>query len=216
MKINSISSQSFGALPVSQIRVKGIDSLYKLYDATSLKDNEFLNELYMKINLSELMPDLSEKQLHTWDTMFRHSSVITDDDCKILLETCNDVPCGILNYNRPRGIFHVNYAVTLPDRFNQRVPCAGQVMFNELFRRFAKSDANKIELIAMSRGPFNPVTKYLDMGFNIISGDFLSEFMRAYRTDIAKTLAKQNEFIDVKYIKDAEDVELGKIIKLQA
>ena len=215
MKVDSVKSPSFQALPVSEIKIKGIDSKYKLFEC-SPKDSEFLGDLVTKVKLAKLMPDMSAWDIFAWNNTFKHSVIFNYDEAKILLEACDGVPCGILNYRFTDGPLHLMYAVTMPDRVNHRVPAAGQILFNEVFSRFLKSDVPNIELTAMRRTPFNPEEKYRKFGFFPVCDDAYSVYMRAWREEIAKTFEKQKEFIQVKYIENPEEVDLGKVLSIQA
>ena len=212
MKVDSVKSPAFCALPVSEAAVKGFKSKYRLYEA-GVKDKPFLENLCEKVNLRNLMPNLNDIEFHAWNTIFRHSVVIPDDMYKVFVETCDNVPCGVLNYIKTRKLFHINYLVTFPDRFMHRVPCAGQVLFNELLRRFLKSDVDKIELTAIRKSPFNAVDWYRKLGFFPVCGDTMSDYMRLWRDNAVKTFNSQNEFISVNPIKSAKEIDLNKIVR---
>lgn len=215
MKVENVNSPSFRALPVSNIKLKGINSNYKLFECTP-DDAKFLESLAFDVDLKKLMPSIPPWKLDLWGILLRHSIIFSEEGAnKILIEACDNVPCGILNYFPSDECYRLNYLVAVPDRVGHRVPLAGRVMCNELFRRFLKSDASKIELTAMNNTPFDPKSKYRQMGFFTVSDDGYSAFMRGWRDNILKAFEEQNEYISVKHIKNPQEVDLGKILSVQ-
>jgi hypothetical protein len=208
MKVENVNSPSFRALPVSNIKLKGLNSNYKLFECTK-EDSKFLEDLAFNMNLKKFMPNLPSWQLELWGAILRHS-IILEDTNKILVAACDNVPCGIINYFPSDEYYRLNYLVALPVKTGYRAPLSGQVMCNELFRRFLKSDAPKIELTALHNTPFDPISKYRKMGFFPVCEDGYSSFMRGWRDEITKTFEEQNYYISAEHIENPQDVDLGK------
>lgn len=214
MKVNTVQSPSFQGIPISEYSVVGSKAKYKLYDITQ-KDCEFLSDLSKKINLEKLMPNMKEGDYFLWNGIL-HNALESSDlrYKKIFIETINNVPCGVMNYFDSSRMFHVNYVATFPDKSEHRVPCAGQILFNELFRRFINSDAQKIELTASRNAPFSPISTYLKLGFKMFGGNEYSEIMRIREENILETLEKQRKFLTYEPLNYPKDVDLGKIISI--
>lgn len=216
MKVSSVQSPNFQGIPVTEASIAGLKSKYKLYEVTS-SDAQFLTDLYNSVNLKELMPNMSEHHYYLWDGFLKYALEFPIDNMKkILIETCDNIPCGVMKYLDGAKMFHVDYVVTFPDKPEHRVPYAGQVLFNELFRRFMNSDAQKIELSASRNAPFSPVSKYLKLGFSMLGGDEFSELMRINRERVAQSIDRQKKFLSALELNYPKDVNLSKIISLNA
>lgn len=214
MQVNSINNTSFTGIPISEIKVKGKNSIYKLYDI-SPKDSPFLNRMYDSINLKKNYPGLSEKEYFLWQGLLKTGvENAANSDKKVLLETCDNVPCGILNYIAGPKRYNLSYIVTFPTKPKEKVPCAGQILFNELFKRFIPDSANFIELQAMREAPFSPVTKYLRLGFKMHGGDSISEEMSIGKDGATAALAKQKEFLTSKVLSNQPDEDFDKTLHL--
>ena len=210
MKIAPVTKQHFGAIPLSEIKINNSDSNYKLYEITP-NDEKFLDNLSDNLDLGKLMPKMSYEEIFVWKDLINSAIRKSKNySTKTILETYNDVPCGILNYSDNKH-FKVNYVATFPDKKNHRVPYAGQILFNELFKRFIDGMHTRIELEALRIGPFSPISTYLKLGFGMCGGNSLLEKMVASREKVLTTLAKQDQFIISNVIKNKEEVDLGKI-----
>ncbi|MBR1776219.1 hypothetical protein IJ750_04010 [bacterium] len=196
MKVQNISNQNFKAIPLAQVKIKGISEPYKLFGVT-VHDSSFLQKLVSSINLKNLMPNLTKEEYEAWEHFFKRAAERgSSQEGKTIIESYNDKFCGILNYTELPNGFYVNHVVTVPDKESHRVPCAGQILFNELFYRLIGSkNAKKIELQAYKQSPFSPISKYLKLGFYPSGGSGCVELMRIFINSIKETLEKQKEFI---------------------
>ena len=195
MKISAVDKSSFEGIPFSNIKVKGSPSEYKLYNINH-HDTNFLKQMYENINLRYLMPKMNDEDYTIWDEMLKSAIKSSNNSSKkVFIETCDNIPCGILNYSDLGKLLHLNYIVTYPIKQSKRVMCGGQILMNELLKRFIKSDAQKLELQALRESPFSPISMYRKLGFGSVGGDNYSEFMRINKERAVLALAKQDEFI---------------------
>lgn len=180
-------------------------NVYKLTD----RDREFTKKLAGSINLPKLMPGLSESQYQIWNDTMKKG--LTRLEGEKLLLTQGSIPCGIMNYTGTPYKFNVNYTATWPAEAGKRVPFAGKTLFLELFNRFLKSNAQIVELLGIKYAPFDPVGKYLELGFKMYGGDNYHELMRTNREQVCKTTNRFRDLIKLKSIENSEDVDLSKI-----
>jgi len=214
VKIHSVCNNNFKGVPIADIKVKGFDACYKLYDVNAL-DYDFLNKMYSSVNVKKLMPNMTQEDHVMWDMVIRHAIKLSKyAENHSILEAIDNKPCGIMSYKNLNGKYHVSYVATFPTEENKRVPFAGQILFNELLNRFVKSDFKRIELSAIKDAPFNPISKYLKLGFRALGGDEFSEFMRLTKARALKTLNKQSKFFVSDRIKKNKFVDLNDELEL--
>ena len=214
MKINPVNNVNHKGIPIADIKVKGIDSCYKLYKV-NYADKEFLEKMYLSIDLKKLMPKMSQRDYVLWDEIIKNAiSLSKSKDTKTIFETSDNKPCGIMNYKEICNRYHVSYVATFPTEEKKRIPCAGQILFNELFKRFTQSDKDRIELSAIREAPFDPISVYLKLGFRMSGGDDYCEYMGINKNNAAGILLKQNDFITYNPIKNAQKIDLQDEIKL--
>jgi len=214
MKVETVRQINFTGIPVSRVSVKGISNKYGIYDITPA-DSAFLKDMYNNTDLSKLMPKMNKRYLEVWNQLLEFAVKTANySGKKAFIGTCNNKPCGILNYSDLGSKFNLNYVVTFPDKVEHRVPYAGQILFNELFGRFIKSNAQKIDLEALIDSPFNPVMKYKKLGFGSVGGDGFYEWMRIYKSRAQDILAKQSMYISSERIINPKDVDLSKVLAL--
>ena len=215
MKVSFRDNINFEGIPISDIKVLGNKSKYKLYDIDH-HDTLFLNKMYESVNLEKLMPKMHESDIFIWNSLLKSAIDCSKNSYrKTFLETCDNVPCGILNYTEFDTFYHLNYVVTFPTKPENRVPYAGQILFNELFQRFLpEKDVTKIEMQALRNSPFNPISKYLKLGFWQCGGDNYSEGMKINKAKALNTLNKQSEYLTSTPLANQTNTDLCKVIDL--
>ena len=196
MKIQSTSQINSKAIPIANIRVKNSNNNYKLYKLTQ-NDTAFLDKLAASINVESLYPGLKEHQYKIWDSIIRGCfDSISNRDSVTILETCNGIPCGMLNYlkiNEKKD--RIAYVSTWPIRAGEKVPFAGKILFQEFFRNFLNNNKSIAELVAVKNGPFASITKFMSIGFKLLGGDNYNELMRAEDKKIKSVYEKFNNDI---------------------
>lgn len=206
MNVNKINNTNFKAIPVADIKIKGLQNQYKLYDITR-SDKDYLMKFFNKLDLEKLMPNLKEHEYDTWSGIIQSAiELAANSGRKTILETCNDKPCGFLNYFEFPSKFHLNYIATFPIKENEKTPFAGQILFNEVFRRLIDSMIDVMELNALKKAPFAPISKYSRLGFQPFDSNGFSERMKITRSGIIDTLKKQDKFISYREIVNKDNV----------
>ncbi len=209
MNVQPVNSTNFKAIPIAKININGIKNQYKLYEITK-NDIGFLNNFYKNLDLKTLMPNLKDYEYVAWDGVIQNLvEVAVKNGRKTIMETLDGKLCGLLNYKEYPLKFHVNYVATVPVEPKTKVPFAGQILFNEFFRRLLDSCIDKAELNALKYSAFSPITKYIKLGFKSIGGDNQIESMRIYRENIIETFKKQNKFIHYNNEIEKEEIFFG-------
>lgn len=202
------------AIPIAEIRAKGVSSCYKLYEIDS-RDSAFLDKLSETIDVKKLMPNLDENEHFIWQGTIEHAiRKAQDEGNKALMETCNGVPCGIMTYEEKGNSIQLHHIATFPIKKGERVPCAGQILMNELFNRLTGGDNASIKLSAARHAPFSPIANYFGMGFRSTGGDDWLEEMRMTREAAQKTIQKQNGFLAFNRIESRKRVNLEECTNL--
>lgn len=214
MKINPVSNANIKGVPIADIKVNGVDSSYRLF-SVNFSDKDFLEKMYKAVDLRKLYSGLYEYDYMVWDEIL-HNAVNLSKSAfsRSILEVCDNKPCGILNYKEYGLDYHLNYVVTFPTRPQKRVPYAGQILFNEFFKRFLNSNKRKINLSALRDTAFCPIMKYKKLGFSMDGGDCYNENMSITKNRAGQTLKKQKEFITYIPVENVEKVDLEKALSL--
>lgn len=214
MQISPVNNINIKGIPVANIKVKGFDASYALYNI-NYKDKHFLDNLYKSLNLKKLMPHMAESYCTIWNEIINNAIKLSKSiSKKSILETHNNIPCGILSYTDIENKYYLNYIATFPTEIGKRVPAAGQILFFEIFNRFIKSDKTNIELSALRQAPFNPISTYLELGFDMKGGNDYNELMRINKNRAAETLLEQKKYINYIQIQNPEYIDLNKHLKL--
>lgn len=95
------------------------------------------------------------------------------------------------------------------------MPFAGQILFNALFKHVLDSKLNGIELTALKYTPFDPVSKYLKLGFRCSGGDNWTEDMKINMEGIKTAISKQSSSITSTFVQKQKNVDLAELVKLQ-
>ncbi|MBR6099595.1 hypothetical protein IKP85_07595 [bacterium] len=214
MRIMAIDNTKFCGIPVSEIKIKGINSDYKLFDITR-KDFVFLNDMYKSVNLKNLVPNLKEKDFDIWNGLLK-SAIESSKSTKrkVFIETCDNTPCGILNYSEEEKYLHLNYVIAFPNKPEYRVPCAGQIMMHELFKRFLEGERPFIKMQALKESPYDPISKYLKLGYRMLGGDNYTEEMSINKERALISYLRQNDFIFTRPLLNQPEQDLSKTVKL--
>ena len=91
---------------------------------------------------------------------------------------------------------------------------AGQTLFKQIFEDFKNSNANIINLTAITDGPFSTVSKYMRLGLKQTGSEDNLVTMRTNREAITKTLEKLNENIKTTQISDGKDENLFDVLSI--
>lgn len=114
MNVHPVSNANFRAVPFAEYKVKEINSCYKLYKINS-SDIDFLYDMYERTDLTVLMPKLEEHEYMNWSGLLESAIDSAKNTFrKTFFETCDDKPCGIMNFSKVNDNCSLNYIVTFP------------------------------------------------------------------------------------------------------
>lgn len=199
---------NFQGIPTA--KVKTPFNTINLYNINS-EDYGLVHKIKKNLNLKELMPGLKENEYNIWDSII-HSAFVDNfyRNSQAIIAACENKPCGVMNFDKNRASFSLNYIGTWPITKGQKVPFAGKSLFMELFKKFLDSKALFIELNALRYGPFDPVGKYLKLGFKPYGGDNYQEIMRMNRETAQKSFQRLEQDIKFETIDSSQNVNLTK------
>ena len=223
MKINSTQntynrSTNFGAIPVADIKVKNnktgeeLQSVYKLYKLEE-SDRDFLEKLYETVDVRKMYPNLTENEHFIWDgSLKRAIETSLDERRTAYLETCDGIPCGIMNFTKEplkkKNSYILDRIATFPIEKGKRVKYAGQILYHELYTQFLNDNKNNIFVVSPRHSPFSPIANYVRMGFNLMGGTEATENLRITKESVQKIHKKQQEFLTFDRFEKSESVDL--------
>ena len=212
----------FNNFMTSNINFKGIlvsktnlaNNTLALYNLTP-DDKNFIKSLQKSIDLPKLYPNLTLHQYGIWNNIICQGlGEYCNNETSTVLLTSNKTPCGVLNYSSTPKQYEINYIATWPEAYNKRVPFAGKTLFTELFQRFLSTKAHVIELTALKYSPFNPIGKYLELGFKMYGGNHIEEIMRIDRKTVQRAFERLKELVTLQPVKNSPNINLEKTLRL--
>lgn len=201
MKINNNKPHNinFQAIHIANSKniIKNIETNIKVYELDAKNDKSFLIRLPGKINMQNLMPDLTNYEYERWHEMLEFAVQSSlENDKKTLLAVVDNKPCGIAAFLPGKNKFHLDCICTWPVEFGKKVTLAGTTLFKHMFEIFQNSKADKIKLEAITNGPFDVISKYKRLGFiEFGSKDDHQFFMEINRPRVQNTLKRLNNLI---------------------
>ena len=175
-------------------------SLYRIADAA---DKKFIKGLPDRIKIKELMPNLSKQGSDRWQEMLEYAVDNAQYPENITyLETHNNKPCGIITFRTENRTTFLDCICTFPTIIGEKVKLAGKTLFYQMFKDIQDIRNAKIELEAITNGPFNVVKKYEELGFKKTSRVLPTKIvMETNSAKIKDTFRKLSELINYEQIK---------------
>lgn len=184
----------------------------RIYDVTA-RDAEFLEHVYQRVNIKKLMPNISSDGAMVYDSIMRQGlRAAQAGSSHAMLLSYNDTVCGFIVDSPNLARQNVDYICTWPIEKNKKAPFGAQTLFQQLFKKFLKTDKVILELDAVRYG--KAISLYQGLGFRAMGGDAYYENMRATKDSIKKTLEKLNQKIQLVQISNANDIDLEKELKI--
>ena len=152
----------------------------KLYRLAGNADKKYLTSLAERIKTGELMPNLSKQEVDRWDEMLKYAVFNAQNLNNITyLETFLDCIC------------------TFPTQVGERVKLAGKTLFYQMFSDILPIKNGRVELEAITNGPFDVVKKYEDLGFKRTSRVYPTKVvMEMSGFKLKETFNRLRELID--------------------
>lgn len=186
------NSPQFGALHIANA------GNLKLYKITDTNDRNYLSILSNRIKTKDLMPNLSKAETERWDEMLQYAVNNAHNPNNITyLETFNNKPCGIITFRLGKNLSNLDCITTFPVEIGKKVKLAGKTLFYQLFKDFQAIKGKKLELEAITNGPFDTIKKYESLGFKKTSNvNPTKTVMEINSSKIDETLKKLGSLID--------------------
>lgn len=204
----SHNSLQFGALHIANA------GNLKLYRISDFNDKNYLNTLVTKIKTQELMPKLSKAETDRWDEMIQYAvNNAHNPDNITYLETFDNKPCGIITFRLGKNLSILDCITTFPVEVGKKVQLAGKTLFYQMFKDFQAIKSKKLELEAITNGPFDTVKKYKELGFKKTSKVYPTKtVMETNSSKIDEIFKKLSSLIDYEPI-EPEKVNLRDLSK---
>lgn len=184
----------------------------RIYDVTA-RDAEFLEHVYQRVNIKKLMPNISSDGAMVYDSIMRQGLRAAQiNSSHAMLLSYNDTVCGFIVDSPSHARQNVDYICTWPIEKNKKAPFGAQTLFQQLFKKFLKTDKVILELDAVRYG--KAISLYQGLGFRPMGGDAYYENMRTTKDNIKKTLEKLKQKIQLVQISNANDIDLEKELKI--
>ena len=137
----------------------------KLYKLNGQADIKALKKLCAETDFSKLMPNQTKQQSERWHEMLEYAADNAQKNGNITyIESFQDKICGIITYN-PAATSVIDCICTIPVKAGEKVKLAGKTLFYQVFKDFLEYNGSRINLSAITNGPFNTINKYKELGF---------------------------------------------------
>ena len=137
----------------------------KLYKLNGQADIKALNKLCAETDFSKLMPNQTKQEAERWHEMLEYATDNAQKNGNITyIESFQDKICGIITYN-PAVTSVIDCICTIPVKAGEKVKLAGKTLFYQVFKDFLEYNGSRINLSAITNGPFNTINKYKELGF---------------------------------------------------
>lgn len=168
----------------------------KLYNLTDTADYKFLKALPINIRMQDRMPNLNKDAYFRWNEMLEYAVDNALNPKNITyLESLGNKACGIITF-QPGNITKLDCICTWPVEFGKKVQLAGKNLFYQLFTDFQKFKGKKIQLDAITNGPYDTVEKYKSLGFTPIETYPTKIKMESSAHKIKETLKSLSQKVD--------------------
>ena len=214
MNCNYVSAIPFEARLISRANIKLPSSrvsynIYELYD----EDKPFLSNMQHAVDLKKLM-NVPLDMLKKWNALFECATTMeTSFGYKnFLIANENGRPCGAIvtkKYNPNH--YKVQYLCTWPAEAGKRVVLAGKSLMLGIYKKILNEDGlfSGMSLEAARDGLFNPVKRYLDLGFSHFSGDEYIANMNIDRIKMYEMLDEYDDIVHIEEVRPSRYVYLG-------
>lgn len=172
-------------------------------------DKNFLKLLCDKVKPEERMPGFTKYEYERWHEMLELATDEAAKECNTsYIASVNGRACGIISFNEGKKKFHLHCICTWPVEFGQKVKFAGKSLFYQIFRNFEREKSGKIELEAITNGPYDTISKYKKLGFKEISAEPHKVLMETNKYEVKNTLNNLEKMFEYIPVNNAKEVKL--------
>lgn len=184
----------------------------KIYQINYNSDIEALVKLSESTHFDKLMPQNTSQGNERWQEMLDYAIETAGYPGNVTYAAAyNNKLCGIISYF-PRPTTVIDCICTIPTEVGKKVKLAGKTLFLQVFKDFMEYRGSRINLSAITDGPYNTVEKYKSLGF-IETSEVTPTYvkMTANQHKIKETLGELSKIIPYKKEKP-EKVNLNMLI----
>lgn len=179
------------------------------------EDRMFLDFLCLEVNFKERMPGLSKYEYERWQEMLKlaaqeaftasHSTYIA---------TVGNKPCGIITFSEDKRKFLLDCICTWPVKAGEKVKLAGKSLFYQMFKNFRNQNGDKIQLYAITNGPYDTVSKYKKLGFKEINAMPHKVLMETNKYNVKNTMNNLEKILEYIPENNPEKVKLSEVLDI--
>lgn len=210
---NIRQQNSFQGLKVAKIIAKNTGSMQNIdIYKVQKEDKTFLDLLCIDINFKERMPGLSKNEYDRWKEMLvLATQEAFSDSHSTYIAAVKNKPCGIITFSNNKKKYLLDCICTWPIEIGEKVKCAGKSLFYQMFKIFDKQGGDKIQLYAITNGPYDTVSKYKKLGFKEINAEAHKVLMETNKYKVKESMDNIEKF--VKYVPE-ETPEHAKLLDI--
>ena len=199
-------------IAVTQNKFKNVLTKIDIYEL-SKRDKNFLENLKQSVNISAMMPELSEYSSKRWQKVFDYGvQNALLPDYKSYIAVTQNKPCCLLTCIKNGNILTLDSICDIPVNKNKRANFAGSTLFCELFKFADELKAKAIELFAVTDGEFDVITKYKGKGFKEVGAQNGYIKMSCNKFKIKEQLSDLLSKITYKPVNKSQEIDLNGLI----
>lgn len=218
-KINNATA--FKGLPVAKIRLKNLPACDEItIIQLSKEDLPFLNNMFEKINLEKMYPNLPEKKdFDKWKDMIFGAISNIEFGAKGFLAARKNKPCAILSFSdidSNQG-FYIDHAASWPLAPNEGTKGAGKSIFRHILGKGAEENKKLARLVPDTLTPRgkNCNDFYKEIGFSKNEKNFTTEITANEQTNgFKQSCEKLDSILEYKKIADSTETDLNSALNL--
>lgn len=195
---NNLYNINFNARRIAKAknRHKGITTHLEIFKIDS-SDTSYLKDLYKKISIDKLYPNLSPELKEIWQNLLKFGIGNSGNPNLDTYLACFDkTPCGIVSTTQGKKHLSVIDLISIPIDINKKANLAGQTLFYHIFKNAKKNKTKVISLEAVNESSGNPVEKYKNLGFKEIEKDNRFTSMECDKENISQQVCKLKDKIN--------------------
>ncbi len=210
-RIKQNNNPNFTALHIARTKSKISDMKEICLDIYKItpEDYGFLNILGKTTDLHKLMPEIKYSEVDVWQELLKIAVIKAKNNGYLAVH--NKKPCGLMQFTKTDKKYNLDIICTIPTEINTRVPNVGKSLMSIMFDDFMKSNANRIELAAVTNAPFNAYIKYTRLGFKQTGGENGVVSMKLTREKLAETMRTIQKYLKTEYLNPTKTINLDNL-----
>ena len=214
MKITPTANTNFKAIPIARTtnKYKGLTTKIDLYEITK-SDRKFLEKLASTVDFNTSLKKMDEFDRKRWKKVFDYAvESAQNPENQSIIAFSDNKPCGILSFVDEVRTLFLDAVCAFPRSDGKKVNLGGTTLIYQLFKFAESFKVKSVELLAVTDGPFDVISKYKRLGFKDLGmeGDYVK--MSCNQFKVKEKLGELSSIIDYKPVKNPENVNLEDLI----